>query len=248
MKFRTAIFEPAMRRASLAAAIAVGSLFNLAGAQAVTISNTASGIDMAEGAGGYVGDFGWPSPPYTPTFGVVFTAPITGTLTSFTLYLSTQTPNTGVEGSLYGGVGVWTGSSSYGPGGVSSILYTSAQVPSTVGGPYTFSPNASVTAGNVYVAFLSVFGISEGAETAMPLGYAATDIDYFVWENVDPPIPSSGNWNYFFDYGAPLFSATFGPATSATPVPAALPLLTTGLGAIGLLSWRRKRKAHSVSA
>lgn len=40
-----------------------------------------------------------------------------------------------------------------------------------------------------------------------------------------------------------------GPATSggnggaATPLPAALPLFATGLGAMGLLGWRRKRKA-----
>jgi hypothetical protein len=31
-------------------------------------------------------------------------------------------------------------------------------------------------------------------------------------------------------------------AASATPLPAALPLFATGLGALGLLGWRRKRK------
>jgi hypothetical protein len=31
--------------------------------------------------------------------------------------------------------------------------------------------------------------------------------------------------------------------TSETPLPAALPLFATGLGALGLLTWRRKRKA-----
>ena len=30
---------------------------------------------------------------------------------------------------------------------------------------------------------------------------------------------------------------------SAVPLPAALPLFPTGLGALGLLGWRRKRKA-----
>jgi hypothetical protein len=29
-----------------------------------------------------------------------------------------------------------------------------------------------------------------------------------------------------------------------TPIPAALPLFATGLGALGLLGWRRKRKAN----
>ena len=32
-------------------------------------------------------------------------------------------------------------------------------------------------------------------------------------------------------------------STSAVPLPAALPLFATGLGAFGLLGWRRKRKA-----
>jgi hypothetical protein len=34
-----------------------------------------------------------------------------------------------------------------------------------------------------------------------------------------------------------------GTAISPVPLPAALPLFATGLGALGLLGWRRKRKA-----
>jgi hypothetical protein len=37
---------------------------------------------------------------------------------------------------------------------------------------------------------------------------------------------------------------TLQQATPATPLPAALPLFATGLGALGLLGWRRKRKAR----
>lgn len=37
-------------------------------------------------------------------------------------------------------------------------------------------------------------------------------------------------------------------ATSATPLPAALPLFASGLGALGLLGWRRKRKAAAALA
>jgi hypothetical protein len=36
------------------------------------------------------------------------------------------------------------------------------------------------------------------------------------------------------------------PAT-AVPVPAALPLFATGIGGLGLLGWRRKRKAQAVA-
>jgi hypothetical protein len=35
--------------------------------------------------------------------------------------------------------------------------------------------------------------------------------------------------------------------TSATPIPAALPLFATGLGGLGLLGWRRKRRAQAVA-
>ena len=43
------------------------------------------------------------------------------------------------------------------------------------------------------------------------------------------------NQGFGFDYAV---------ADTATPLPAALPLFATGLGALGLLGWRRKRKAH----
>jgi uncharacterized protein (TIGR03118 family) len=40
----------------------------------------------------------------------------------------------------------------------------------------------------------------------------------------------------------------FGAIQVATPIPAALPLFATGLGALGLLARRRKRKAAATSA
>lgn len=58
-------------------------------------------------------------------------------------------------------------------------------------------------------------------------------------------------WTYAatFDVGIELGDvyAEFGPVT-ATPLPAALPLFATGLGAMGLFGWRRKRKNNPVSA
>ena len=38
------------------------------------------------------------------------------------------------------------------------------------------------------------------------------------------------------------------PTPGDTPLPAALPLFATGLGALGLLGWRRKRKAAALAA
>jgi hypothetical protein len=48
-----------------------------------------------------------------------------------------------------------------------------------------------------------------------------------------------------FDIGAPV--TTIGGSGGATPLPAALPLFATGIGGLGLLGWRRKRKAQAVA-
>ena len=48
---------------------------------------------------------------------------------------------------------------------------------------------------------------------------------------------------YFDNAGS--FTAVFSIEPTTTPLPSALPLLTTGLGAMGLFGWRRKRKARS---
>ena len=43
-------------------------------------------------------------------------------------------------------------------------------------------------------------------------------------------------------------AVTFSNSPFTTPIPAALPLFAGGLGAMGLLGWRRKRKDPSVIA
>jgi hypothetical protein len=52
----------------------------------------------------------------------------------------------------------------------------------------------------------------------------------------DPLFPTPGGV-----YSLASFDVTAAP--TVTPLPAALPLFATGLGALGLLGWRRKRKA-----
>ena len=42
-----------------------------------------------------------------------------------------------------------------------------------------------------------------------------------------------------------VYPISWAPAV-ATPLPTALPLFATGLGALGLLGWRRKRKAQAA--
>jgi hypothetical protein len=70
----------------------------------------------------------------------------------------------------------------------------------------------------------------------LPIAFATdtlTEIDFFS-------AGQGGN-------GSP-FVAAITTSTSETPLPAALPLFATGLGALGLLGWRRKRKAAALAA
>ncbi len=61
--------------------------------------------------------------------------------------------------------------------------------------------------------------------------------------SVDPVI------TFGSDFDTDGFSLVFSPdvGNTATPLPAALPLFATGLGAMGLLGWRRKRKAAAIA-
>ena len=89
--------------------------------------------------------------------------------------------------------------------------------------------------------------------------YAATSSSAaytVVWENDED---ATAVWNYDLVYNIPAAAvgsennaccarfdyAVFTVAT--TPLPAALPLFAAGLGAMGLLGWRRKRKAAAVA-
>jgi hypothetical protein len=54
--------------------------------------------------------------------------------------------------------------------------------------------------------------------------------------------------DYFFFASVEAQSSATELGTSATPLPAALPLFATGLGALGLLGWRRKRKNAAALA
>ena len=58
--------------------------------------------------------------------------------------------------------------------------------------------------------------------------------------------PAFADFSHTFQYSLTDFTSDSGfdysPTAAATPRPAALPLFATGLGALGVLGWRRKRK------
>jgi hypothetical protein len=74
-------------------------------------------------------------------------------------------------------------------------------------------------------------------------------LTYTLYSGSDP-ILAAGNYiiSTFLAVGNvtdPNFQVNF--ALSQTPLPAALPLFASGLGAIGLLGWRKKRKATATA-
>ena len=58
---------------------------------------------------------------------------------------------------------------------------------------------------------------------------------------------SPGNCPTTFGGCVEIDSVTGDATFTATPLPAALPLFATGIGGLGLLGWRRKRKAQAVA-
>ena len=209
--------------ASVAAAALV--VFGAIPADALTLDNS-------PGNGSEVDPFGVPD---TLTYGEVFTAPMTGVLTSFTLWLN------GGVGSLEGSVGTWNGGSTFDVGhGSPSTLYTSAPQASTGAQSFTFTPNVSVTAGDQYVAFLSVFDDPNAtAITSMPLSSnSVPGIDYFVFNNTTSPYGNT-SWNYFVDIGNVQFMAVFNDTLVAVPEPGSLVLLGIALMGFGLMCHRR---------
>jgi hypothetical protein len=97
-----------------------------------------------------------------------------------------------------------------------------------------------------------IFSSSDGSQLIMRSGppLAPTLIELLVAIAI-----AEQNGTIFVETGLPQdISQFFAPAgsglsievTSAVPGPAALPLFATGLGAMGLLGWRRKRKAQAV--
>lgn len=127
-------------------------------------------------------------------------------------------------------------------GGASLDFYTGFTGPSNFGSGGT-TPASSGSGDQV-----GIYG--KGQYVAVPAGYVSgtTLSDTMTFDNATfaslglTPGTYVFSWNPVAD---PTFTVQVGVA--ATPLPAALPLFTTALAGLGLLGWRRKRKAQAVA-
>lgn len=191
---------------------------------------------------GNISSFGFPD---TQTYGEVFTAQTSGNLSSFSMFLGSA-----IGGTLYGGIGAWNCGASYAANcGESSALYDSSPVAADHAGTYTFAPNVALTAGSVYVAYLSVFGANNSGQstTSMPLGSGGGGFDYFVFNNSNNG-PHSSNWNYFSNFGNARLDLTFEPSAGGVPEPTSWALMLLGFGGLGAVLRSSRRNGAVLAA
>jgi len=106
----------------------------------------------------------------------------------------------------------------------------SATVTDNLGDTMSLAVNNGNTPGTIHEIFGSVFFPSTLPSTL--------DISTSSFASI---LGGPGTIDYSIEIGLPV-------GAYVTPLPAALPLFATGLGALGLLRWRRRRKSAGLAA
>jgi hypothetical protein len=130
----------------------------------------------------------------------------------------------------------------------------------TIGGPVPGGPETLIGPGQLGSNSIAATAFSSPSSFT-DLAATATTLSYFFGDSSQPSLLEivegglGGDGIYLWNAGtiyqpAGLFELVIdgqGFGVSPTPLPAALPLFATGLGAIGLFGWRRKRRAQTVA-
>jgi hypothetical protein len=221
-------------------------------------SAEAATVKFYNGGTGYSGDFSGAGTVYNATEGLSTTCPTTGscsvdniqTTETFNLAgglsLTATASDTNVTGVKawddltpnFGGMGVGTGNT----GGDqddningTNILKLTFSSPITLTGVATLFDSAHGPFGN-------------GSPTNGTTGFFLLDGVKTSFSSANDNLLSITGTVFTFEEDTSSDPTFYVSALdySATPLPAAFPLFATGLGAIGLLGWRRKRKAAAA--
>jgi hypothetical protein len=118
---------------------------------------------------------------------------------------------------------------------------------------FDYSPNSYTIGATTFAAGELVVGGVESGACCITL--PSTDPDFYLQIITFTTTPAFNQLGYLTADGSYFYSAigTSGGSVSVTPVsttplPAAFPLFASGLGAMGLFGWRRKRKNAAALA
>jgi len=158
---------------------------------------------------------------------------------SFNFSFTNQFPLGDVNGTVTGRI---DGLADTGASAATAVLITSSLL--ALGYPLSASDNILSQPSLTIVS--NSFTVTSGVLTAMdfraqfPIANAIPAENFLLTLILNPGSEFIANrFGEATDHKVVSLSATF----SQVPLPAALPLFATGLGALGLLSWRRKRRA-----
>ena len=223
-------------------------------------SAEAATVKFYNGGTGYSGDFSGAGTVYNATKGLSTTCPTIGSCSSDNIQTSetfnlagglsltataSDTNVTGVKAwddlsPNFGGMGVGTGNT----GGDqddningTNILKLTFSSPITLTGVATLFDSAHGPFGN-------------GSPTNGTTGFFLLDGVKTSFSSANDNLLSITGTVFTFEEDTSSDPTFYVSALdySATPLPAAFPLFATGLGAMGLLGWRRKRKAATIAA
>lgn len=217
-------------KASLGALICLAAL-GATPAGAVTIANPTNSYGSPYLSGNLQGG------NQTQYFGETFTAPIAGRLTNFQFTLNTSSLQ-----SVYGIVFGWDGTRP------TDELYRSAIVPGAAG-LFSFDPvGVELTQGQMYVAFLSTYGIADNAGlatvgTCLPFAGCVSNSIANLGTLVTGNIFGDGPVFNALGYLDATFSVTI--AASAVPEPATWAMMILGMAVVGY-ALRRQRVTTRV--
>lgn len=106
-----------------------------------------------------------------------------------------------------------------------------------------FNPNESISGTTGAAVFYSLVGGGSLADIGLPTALYTNVFDITEINGGATYTPIAGQPGFVTGAGGPVTYAFTSDEPTAVPIPGTLPFFASGLAALGLLTWRKKRKA-----